>query len=237
MRSKFIGWSGGWWLSSWLGVVVVMAMVLLAAPVSLMAEDHGSTEGQHEAAAGEEREATGEVQEGAGEEHAASEEHGEAHGEEHHLHKHHFAVILSSTEAVEEHVEEPNGDGHGEPHSEGSNGGKDDPDFTIGFDYERRFTQLFGVGGMFDWVVEGRREFLLGPIAFLHPFAGSKFWLAPLAERVRETGDWDLVWRIGAGWDFTIGKSGKYSISPNVNYDITDEHELWVFGVAFGLGF
>lgn len=228
MKSTFIGWSGGWRFSSWLGVAVMLAAVLLASPVALVAEEHGTSEGQHEA--------TGESHEASGEEDAASEEHGEAHGEEHHLHKHHFAVILSSTEAVEEHGDTHNGDGHGEPHSEGSSSGKDDPDFTVGFDYERRLTQLFGVGGMIDWVVEGRREFLLGPIAFLHPFAGSKFWLAPLAERVRETGDWDLVWRIGAGWDFPIGKSGKYTISPNVSYDITDEHELWVLGVAFGIG-
>jgi len=42
------------------------------------------------------------------------------------------------------------------------------------------------------------------------------------------------VWRIGAGWDFPVG---QYSIAPNINYDITDEHELWVLGVAIGRGF
>ncbi len=207
----------------WLGILAV-AMILMASPAWVGAQEHG----QHEA--------TGEQHEETGEEHAADEEHGEAHGEEHHFHKHHFAAILSLTEAVEEHGGD-HGDGHGDPHSEGSSGGKDDPDTTIGFDYERRFTRLFGFGGMVDWVAEGRREFLFGPIAFLHPFASSKFWLAPLAERVRETGDWDLVWRIGAGWDFAVGKSGKYSIAPNASYDITGEHELWVVGVAFGIGF
>ena len=178
----------------------------------------------------EPQESVGEHEEGA--------EGGEEHGEKHEFHKHHIAVILSATEAVEEHGDEQSGnghdDGHGETHSEGSSSGKDDPDFTIGFDYERRFTRLFGFGGMLDWVAEGRREFLFGPIAFLHPFSGSKLYVAPLAERVRETGDWELVWRIGAGWDFPVGKSGKYSIAPNINYDITDEHELWVVGLAIG---
>ena len=233
MKSKFIGWSGGWRLSSPLSAVLVLGMVLLAAPLALLAEEHGSTEAQHEAS-GETHEANGEEHEG-GEEFEDGEEHGEEHGEGHHFHKNHFAVILSSTEAVEEHGEEHNGNGHGETHSEGSSG-KDDPDFTIGFDYERRLSQLIGVGGMIDWVAEGRREFLFGPIGFLHPFKGSKFWVAPLAERVRETGDWELVWRIGAGWDFPIGKSGKYSIAPNINYDITEEHELWVIGLAIGMG-
>ena len=151
----------------------------------------------------------------------------EEHGEEHEFHKHHVAAVIGATESVEE---------HGEDHGEGSSDGKDDPNFTIAFDYERRFTQLFGFGGMADWVLEGRREFLIGPIAFLHPFAGSKFYAGPLAEGVRETGDWQLVVRVGAAWDFEIGK-GKYSISPNVNYDITEEHRLWVVGVAFGMGF
>ena len=178
-----------------------------------------------------------EPQESVGEHDGSTEER----GEEHHLHKHHFAVILSATEAVEEHGDEHSGngpdEGHGEARSEGSSSGKDAPDFTIGFDYERRFTQLFGFGGMLDWVAEGRREFLFGPIGFLHPLAGSKFWVAPLAERVRETGDWALVIRVGAGWDFPVGKSGKYSIAPNINYDISDEHRLWVIGLAIGRGF
>lgn len=202
-----------WPTAQWLGVLLLVALMSVAAPAHVVAEEQ-----EHEESSGEHQEDEKEL--------------GEEHGEEHEFHKHHIAVILSATEAVEEHGE----GGHGETHSESSNGGKDDPDFTIGFDYERRLTRLFGFGGMIDWVVEGRREFLFGPIGFLHPFAGSKFWLAPLAERVRETGDWELVWRIGAGWDIPIGKSGKYSIAPNVNYDITEEHELWVVGVAIGRG-
>lgn len=215
---------------NWILLLVVAIASVMALPAQLVAQEH-----EPEEATSEEHETAGEEHKGTGEEHG--EEQGEAHEEGHHLHKHHIAIILSVTEAVEEHGEEHNGDGHGDTHSEGSSGGKDDPDTTIGFDYERRFTQLFGFGGMVDWVAEGRREFLFGPIAFLHPFGGSKFWVAPLAERVRETKDWDLVWRIGAGWDIPIGKSGKYSIAPNINYDITPEHELWVVGLAIGKGF
>ena len=46
-----------------------------------------------------------------------------------------------------------------------------------------------------------------------------------------------LVLCIGAGRDFPVGKWGRYSIAPNINYDITEEHELWVIGVAIGRGF
>ena len=225
-------------LSRWLGGIVAV-VVLLAAPLSLVAEEHQATEGQH-GVSDESHEAAGDEPSGA-EEHEGGQEHGGEHGGGHHFHKNHFAVLLSATEAIEDHGEAHNGgehgNGHAETHSEGTSSGKDDPDFTIGFDYERRLSQLIGVGGMFDWVVEGRREFLLGPAGILHPFKGSKFWLAPLAERVRETGNWELVVRIGAGWDIPIGKSGKYSIAPNINYDISDEHQLWVVGVAIGKGF
>lgn len=227
MKRELSGeWTGTTSPVRWLGIVLVSAVVLMGAPAlsaSEEAEEHEAAIEQHEAS---------------GEEH---EEGGEEHGEEHHLHKHHFAVIIVATESLEDHGEEHNGNGHGdphaEPHSEGSSGGKDDPNFTIGFDYERRFTQLFGFGGMIDIVVEGHREALLGPIAFLHPFAGSKFWVAPLAERLRESGDWEFVLRIGAGWDFPLGKSGKYSIAPNINYDILEDNQLWVVGVAIGMGF
>ena len=204
-------------------ISLVVAMAVASVP--LLAEDHAE---QHEADA--------QQHEAEGAEHAAmAEEHpgGEEHGEEHHFHKHHIAVNIASTEGVVEHDEEHHGNGHGETRSGGSSGTKDDPSFTLGFDYERRLTKLLGFGGMFDWVVEGRREFLIGPIGFLHPFKGAKLWVAPLAERVRETSDWDFVFRVGVGWDFAVG---KWNIAPNANYDMSEKHDLWVLGVAIGRG-
>ncbi len=158
----------------------------------------------------------------------------EEHGEEHHLHKHHIGVFLGATEGIEEHGEEHGGDGNVDPHSEGSSDGKDDPGFTIGFDYERRFTQLFGFGGMIDWVVEGNREWLIGPIAFLHPVGGAKLYAAPCFERVTDTSTNEFVFRVGASWDFEVG---KYSVGPHLIYDFSDEHDLWVVGIGIGRGF
>ena len=201
----------------WLGVAALLVVMGAIAPTHLLAQEDEKNE------ATAEHEPEGE-----------SLEEGEESGEEEEFHKNHFAVFLGFTEAVEEHSAVPHGNGHGETHSERSNSGEDDADFTIGLDYERRFTQLFGFGGMFDWVVEGNREFLLGPAFFLHPFGGSKLFAAPLWERVRESGDNELVIRLGAAWEFEVG---KYSIAPNVIYDITEEHELWVLGVTIGRGF
>ena len=150
----------------------------------------------------------------AGESHEATEEHGEEHGE--HFHKNHLAMFVGSTEAEEHHGE------------------KGDPDFTLGVDYERRLSPLFGVGGMFDWVVEGRREFLVGPIGFLHPYKGLKFFAAPCYQRIREGEEDNFVFRVGTAWDFEIG---KYSLAPNVIYDFAGEHNFLVLGLTIGRGF
>lgn len=218
----------------WLGLVLALVVMLVSAPGLSSAEEQEDSSESH--AAADEHEATGEEHEAAGEEHG--EEHaegGEAHegGEEHHFHKNHFAVMIGSTQSVEIHGEEHHDEGHGDPHSEvTSSGGRDDPDFTLGIDYERRLTKLFGIAGLLDFVVEGQREFLFGPLAVLHPFRGAKLWVGPLYEVVRE-GENEWVARVGAGWDFKVG---KVTLTPAANYDITNEHEIWVLGLTIGKG-
>ena len=203
--------------ASSVGIFLVVVLVCLTLPVRVAAQENE----QHEAA-GEEHEAAAKPHEG-----------GEEHGEEHHLHKHHIALFLGATEGVEPHTEHHD-DGHGDPHAEESSGGKEDPGFTLGFDYERRFNKLFGFGGMIDWVVQGNREWLIGPIAFLHPFGGAKLYAAPCFEHVTESDSNEFVFRVGASWDFEVG---KFSVGPNLIYDFSDEHDLWVVGIGIGKGF
>lgn len=150
----------------------------------------------------------------ADEAHEAADEHAEEHGE--HLHANHIAVFVGATEPEEHHGE------------------KEDPDFTLGVDYERRLSRLWGVGGMIDWVVEGRREWLIGPIGFVHPYKGLKFFAAPCYQHIREGAKDEFVFRLGAAWDFEVG---KYSIAPNVIYDFAAEHDFLVLGVTVGRGF
>ena len=206
--------------TSWLGIVILALVFCLASPMRLVAQEHE--------AVGTEQKSSGEEHEGATGEHKGVEGH-----EEEHLHKHHIAVFLGVTEGVEPHVEHHD-NGHGDPHAEESGSDKDDPGTTIGFDYERRFTKLFGFGGMIDWVVEGNREWLIGPIAFLHPFGGAKLYAAPCFEHVRESDSSEFVFRVGASWDFEVG---KFSIGPNLMYDFSEEHDLWVVGIGIGRGF
>jgi hypothetical protein len=149
----------------------------------------------------------------------AAAEDGEIHestlGVEHH-HKNHIALFVGSTEA--------------EVHE----GDKEDRDFTLGVDYERRLTKLIGMGGLYDWVAEGRREFLIGMPVFFHPFKASKFQIAPCVQRIREDKEIKYVTRIGFSWGFELSKT---TISPEIFYDITSGQDFIVFGVAFGWGF
>ena len=171
---------------------------------------HAAIQGEHAAASGE--------HEAAGEEHEGAQEHGEEHGEEHH-HKNHFAFFIGSTEAEEHHGE------------------KGDPDFTMGVDYERRLNKWFGAGAMLDFVVEGRREYLVGPLFILHAGKNAKLFAAPCYQRVRESDDGaSFAFRMGFAWDFYIRK-GKNTIFPAIYYDITEEQNFLVLGVGFGLGF
>jgi len=140
-------------------------------------------------------------------------EQGEAHDDAMHWHKNHLSLFLGLTQAEE----------HG--------GERDDPRFTVGIDYERRLTDLFGAGLLFDAVIKGNREFLVGIPVFLHPWKGAKICVAPGWHKVKEDGGNGAVLRLGVGWDFDIGKA---SLTPSVMYDITEHENLWLLGLAVG---
>lgn len=153
------------------------------------------------------------AQHGEGEDHEATEEHGEHGG--HEFHKNHIAVFLGATEAEEHHGEKGN------------------PDFTIGIDYERRLSKLFGIGGMIDWVAEGNREYLIGVPVFLHVGKGGKFQLVPAYHQVRVGEEHGFVFRTAFAWDFYIN---KISLAPYIAYDFVEGQDFTVFGLDIGTG-
>jgi len=145
---------------------------------------------------------------------AAQEEHLEPASE--HFHKNHIALFLGSTQAELEHGE------------------REDPQFTLGLDYERRLTRVVGVGGLIDVVVEGHRDLILGATLFLH--AGRlKFLIAPGVELVGDKGDWEFVTRFGVLYEFEV--SSALTLAPVVQYDVTEERSTWVVGLGIGKGF
>jgi hypothetical protein len=152
------------------------------------------------------------------EEHDPAEGHavesGESAGE--HFHKNHVAIFIGSTEAEEEHGEQ------------------DDPDFTLGLDYGRRFSKLFGIGVMLEFVVEGKREYVVGVPFYIHVGRYAKFQLAPAFHHLSHTGENEAMLRTGFMWDFSVG---KMTVSPALFYDIVDGQNFIVLGAAIGKGF
>ena len=142
------------------------------------------------------------------ESHAAEGEYGEE------FEKNTIAVFLGATQA------------------ENEEGGRDDPEFTLGFDYERRLTEVFGLGGILDLVLEGHREAILAAAGFFH-WGEAKFVVAPGAEREAD-GDVGFIMRFGAQYGFP---AGELHLEPSLFYDVTEEGGTWVFGLTFAYEF
>ena len=75
---------------------------------------------------------------------------------------------------------------------------------------------------------------ILGATLFLH--AGRlKFLIAPGVERVGDKGDREFVTRFGVLYEFEV--SSALTLSPVVQYDVTEEGSTWVVGLGVGKGF
>jgi hypothetical protein len=137
---------------------------------------------------------------------AAEEEHAE-HGESHY-HRHHVGLLLGNT------------------HEEGLD------EFTTGLDYEYRFRQYIGVGGLLEYVGEDIREWVgLVPL-FIHPYKGLRFIAAPGIKHSKDENK--FLWRLGIGYRVPIG---NWTIAPEFNLDFTEGRTVEVYGVSFGYGF
>ena len=116
----------------------------------------------------------------------------------------------------------------GSTQSEEHEGDRDDPQFTLGVDYERILTDHFGVGLLADFVFEGHREVLLGVPLFLHAPHGLTFQYAPGWHKVKDSGESGGVLRLGLLWGFDVK---RIRLVPAVFYDIAKEDNLWVLGL------
>jgi hypothetical protein len=137
---------------------------------------------------------------------AAEEEHAEH--TQSHYHRHHLGLLLGNT------------------HEEGLD------EFTIGLDYEYRFSQYIGIGSLLEYVGEDIREWVgLVPV-FIHPHKGFRFIVAPGIKHKKAENK--FLWRLGIGYRFPIG---NWTIAPEFNVDFTEGRVVEVYGVSFGYGF
>jgi hypothetical protein len=143
---------------------------------------------------------------------------GESHAvhQEHHLHHNHIALFTGATTNFEH----------------------ESTDFTLGVDYEYRFSEMFGVGLFGEIVFAEHEETLIGVPLFIHVKESPlKIVLAPgliMAEDHHGHKYEEFLFRGGLGYDIHLD---NFSITPTVNADVVDGHVSLAYGLAFGVGF
>ncbi len=130
------------------------------------------------------------------------EEHGEVH------HRHRLELFL--------------GNSH-EEHMDG---------FSAGLAYEYRLNQMFGIGGLVEYVGGDFEEWIGAVPIFVHPYKGLRFLLAP--GLVFEEHGTEFLFRTGLAYEFEID---RLSITPEFNLDFVDGEEILVYGMSIGYGF
>lgn len=114
----------------------------------------------------------------------------------------------------------------GDTYVDGENG------FTLGLDYEYRFTRRFGIGGMVDYVFGDFRSFVAGVPIFFHATDRLKFELAAGVEHA--DGDNLALVRLGVGYGFPVG---PVVLLPYLAADFVDSENAYIAGLGIEWGF
>jgi hypothetical protein len=101
--------------------------------------------------------------------------------------------------------------------------------FTVGAEYEYRMSEMYGIGGLFEYAGGDFEETLLGVPLFIHPHMGWRFVVAPGLEF---NGSTDFFIRTGVGYDFGIGEG--WTLTPSFSVDWIDRDETLVYGLYIG---
>lgn len=105
---------------------------------------------------------------------------------------------------------------------------------SLGLEYERRFSQLWGLGAVLEFTPALEERTVTAPQVFLHPWR-SIFVNAALG-LVFDDGRGHPMLRIGAGWEQDLG--GGWSLAPQFDLDLVDDADnALVLGVALSRWF
>jgi hypothetical protein len=106
--------------------------------------------------------------------------------------------------------------------------------FSVGLDYERRLTDLFGFGALIEYAGGDFDSWVFGAPLYIHPYKGFRFLAAPGFEDKESK----TKFLIRAGVAYQIPFGGRWAISPEYNVDFIEGGEkVQVYGVSIGLGF
>jgi len=109
----------------------------------------------------------------------------------------------------------------------------DENGFTVGLVYERRFSELLGIGGFYEYAAGDFDKWSIGIPLFIHPHEGWRFALAPGLEH-RHSED-EFLFRTGVAYEFEL--SEQWVMIPEFNLDFVDGEEAFALGLSFGFGF
>ena len=154
---------------------------------------------------------------------AGVEKKGEAKGEEWAEVRHFFTGFGGITVASEQAAE-------GEPAAIGVSP-------TFGIDYSYRLSELFGLGGYFDYSFGQFRELLVGPALFIFPWKGLFVEIAP-SMRVDAKRELAFVARLAVGYEWDLTPNLLLGLYVAADGAVSNGFQIGVVpGVTIGWGF
>lgn len=115
----------------------------------------------------------------------------------------------------------------------GASSGDGDSGFTIGPVYERRLSELIGIGFFNEYALGDMDKWSIGLPVFFHPHEGWRFVVAPGMQH--KNGDDDFLLRAGVGYELELAES--WIVVPQFNLDFADGDTICVFGASIGYRF
>ena len=109
----------------------------------------------------------------------------------------------------------------------------------LGLEYERQYSETWGVGAVFEQEAFGdrtnRHAIVAIPVSY-HPNEHWRLFMAPGLEFHSPGDPGKALLRIGSGYEFKIG--GHFTVAPEFQIDfVAGGAKVYVFAVAFGYGF
>jgi hypothetical protein len=105
--------------------------------------------------------------------------------------------------------------------------------FSVGVTYERRLSDLLGVGGFYEYAAGDFDKWSIGVPLFVHPYGGWRLDLAPGLEH--RDGEDEFLFRAGVAYEFEL--SERWAVMPEFNVDFVNGEQAFVFGLSCGFGF
>lgn len=106
-----------------------------------------------------------------------------------------------------------------------------DNDVAFGLEYERRFSESFGVGMLVERI-QGNHDATIYALPLTLHIERWKLILAPGVEKSHGHAEFWL--RVGSGYEFEVGKA---IVSPLLALDFVDGETVYVVGATIGFGF